>query len=70
MGEACTSIWSGKTVVQLEDDFLDEMRDVAIPGPVYGDCPLMGVCFVDVVGRVFNVREGGCVVAVDDGTVD
>jgi hypothetical protein len=46
------------------------VRDVAVSWAVDGDCPLMGVGFVDVCGRVFDVCEGRCAVAVGDGAVD
>ena len=56
--------------MQLEDDFLDKVRDVAVSRTVHGNCPLMGVGFVDVWRRVFDVCEGRCAVAVGYGAVD
>jgi hypothetical protein len=41
--------------MKFEDYFLDEMGYIAVSGAVKGDCPLMGVSFVDVWRRVFDV---------------
>src|SRR5271168_1540105 len=63
-----TSIRRNETFVQLENYFLDEVGDVAVSGAMQGNCPLVGMCWVYVLRRVFETCEGSCFVSIDYGT--
>ena len=54
-GGRVTSRWCGKRFVEFKDYFFDKVRDVAVSWSSNGNGPLMGMCFVDVCRRVFDV---------------
>lgn len=45
----------GETIVEFKDDLFDEVGDIAVSWTTDGDCPLVGVAFVSVCWRVFDV---------------
>jgi hypothetical protein len=50
-----TAIRSGEGIMQFEDYFFDEVGYIAVSRAVKRDCPLMGVGFVYVWWRIFDV---------------
>jgi hypothetical protein len=54
-GTGSTAIRSGEGIMQFKDYFLDEVRYIAVSRAVKRDCPLMGVRFVYVWWRIFDV---------------